>query len=154
MLENELRVCNYWTDLTLPPPNKRVTEVTVKFLNQVIYHLREVSMHLKWAKGKKKRRGSLSSESESSDNEVSDLSISSSEEELSSEDEDEESEEKKKSSKKKDRWEKSPKEPKDKEKSSSEPNVQSNIEDLAEHFKCLKLKLGERGGQMPQPLKT
>ena len=154
MLENELRVHNYWTDLTLPPPNERVTEVTVKFLNQVIYHLREVSMHLKWAKGKKKRRGSLSSESESSDNEVSDLSISSSEEELSSEDEDEESEEKKKSSKKKDRWEKSPKEPKDKEKSSSEPNVQSNIKDLAECFKCLKLKLGERGGQMPQPLKT
>ena len=103
MLENELRVHNYWTDLTLPPPNERVMEVTVKFLNQVIYHLREVSMHLKWAKGKKKRRGSLSSESESSDNEVSDLSISSSEEELSSEDEDEESEEKKKSSKKKDR---------------------------------------------------
>ena len=154
MLENELRVHNYWTDLTLPPPNERVMEVTVKFLNQVIYHLREVSMHLKWAKGKKKRRGSLSSESESSDNEVSDLSISSSEEELSSEDEDEESEEKKKSSKKKDRWEKSPKEPKDKEKSLSEPNVQSNIEDLAERFKRLELKLGERGGQMPQPLKT
>ncbi len=96
VLENELRACDYWTDLTLPPPNERVMEVAVKFLNRAIYHLREVSMHLKQAKGKKKRRGSLSSESESSDDEVSDLSVSSSEEELSSEDEDEESEEKKK----------------------------------------------------------
>src|SRR5258708_25749712 len=67
VLENELRACDYWTDLTLPPPNERVTEVTVKFLNRSIYHLREVSMCLKWVKGKKKRRGSLSSESEVSD---------------------------------------------------------------------------------------
>ena len=49
--------------------------------------------------------------------------------------------------------EKSAKELKDEEKPSSEPIVSLNIEDLAEHFKHLKLKLGERGGQSSQPPK-
>src|SRR5258707_14928306 len=40
VLENELRACDYWTDLTLLPLIERVIEVAVKFLNRAIYHLR------------------------------------------------------------------------------------------------------------------
>ena len=45
------------------------------------------------------------------------------------------------------------KEPKNEEGPSSDSHVQMNIEDLAEHFKHLKLKLGEHGGQQSQPPK-
>ncbi len=93
------------------------------------------------------------SKSKSSDNEVSDVYALSSEDKLLSDKDDDEPGERKKLSKKKshmERWEKSVKESKDKEKPSSEPTVTPNIEDLAEHFKWLELKLGERGGQLSQ----
>ena len=66
-------------DLMLPPPIKRVIEVVVKFLNRAIYQPRNVSLHSKWVKGKKKRCDSSQSESdsESSEDIVSDLLISS-----------------------------------------------------------------------------
>src|SRR6266436_154765 len=87
VLENKLRARDYWTDLTLPPPIKRVIEVAVKFLNQAIYQPRNVSSHSKWVKGKKKRRNSSQSESDSelSEDIVSDSSISSPEVSLTEE---------------------------------------------------------------------
>jgi len=112
---------------------------------------------LKWKSSKKKRRDSSLSESESSDDGASDSSASSSEDELSSDEDGDEPDEKKKSTKKKSRVEKckkSAKESKEEEKPSSEPIVTPNIEDLVERFKCLELKLGERGGQSSQPPKT
>ncbi len=139
VLENELRAHDYWTDLTLPLPIERVIEVAVKFLNRAIYHLRDVSLCLKWKSTKKKRCDSSLSESESSDEDG------------------DEPDEKKKSTKKKGRaekHEKSAKESKEEEKPSSEPIATPNIEDLAERFKHLELKLGERGGQLSQPPKT
>src|SRR5258708_18810260 len=157
VLENELRACNYWTDLTLPLPIEQVIEVAVKFLNRAIYHPRDVSLHSKWKSAKKKRCDSSLSESELSDDGASDLSTSSSEDELSSDKDEDEPDKKKKSTKKKSRvekCEKSAKESKEEEKPSSEPIVTPNIEDLAERFKHLELKLGERGGQLSQPPKT
>src|SRR6266436_2555890 len=156
VLENELRARDYWTDLTLPLLIEWVIEVAVKFLNRAIYHLRDVSLCLKWKSTKKKRCDSSLSESESSDNGASDSSASSSEDKLSSDEDGDEPDEKKKSTKKKGRaekHEKSAKESKEEEKPSSEPIATPNIEDLAECFKCLKLKLGERGGQLSQPPK-
>src|SRR5258705_9288055 len=156
VLENELRACDYWTDLTLPPPIEWVIEVAVKFLNKAIYHPRDVSSCSKWKSAKKKRHDSSLSESESSDNGASDSSASSSEDELSSDKDGDEPDEKKKSTKKKGRaekHEKSAKELKEEEKPSSEPIATPNIEDLAERFKHLELKLGERGGQSSQPPK-
>src|SRR5258708_20361585 len=93
VLENELRARDYWMDLTLPPPFKRVTEVAVKFLNRAIYQLRDVSSRLKWTRSKKKKRDSSYSESESLDDMASNSSVSSSEEEASSEEEHDELEE-------------------------------------------------------------
>ncbi len=156
MLENELRTHDYWTDLTLPLPIDQVIEVAVKFLNRAIYHPRDVSLHSKWKSSKKKRCNSSLSESESSDEGASNLSTLSLEDELSSDKDKDEPDKKKKSTKKKSQAEKckkSTKESKDEEKPSSEPIATPNIEDLAEHFKCLKLKLGERGGQSSQPPK-
>ena len=104
-----------------------------------------------------KRRDSSLSESESSDDGASDSSTSSSEDKLSSDEDKDEPDEKKKSTKKKGRvekHEKSAKELKEEEKPSSEPIATLNIEDLAEHFKHLELKLGERGRQSSQPPKT
>jgi len=156
VLENKLRAHDYWTDLTLPLPIEWVIEVAVKFLNRAIYHPRDVSSRSKWKSAKKKRHDSSLSESESSDDGASDSSASSSEDELSSDEDEDEPDEKKKSTKKKSRVEKckkSTKESKEEEKPSSEPIATPNIEDLAECFKCLELKLGERGGQLSQPPK-
>ena len=153
VLENELRARDYWTDLTLPPPMDRVAEVAEKFLDQAIYHPRDVSSRVKWKSSKKKKRDSSLSESESSDEEESDSSLSSTEDEVSSDEDEEEFEEKRKSKKKKsrvERREKSPKDSKEEEKPSSEPVATPNIEDLAERFKRLELKLGERAGQSSQ----
>ena len=153
ILENELRARDYWTDLTLPPPIDRVTEVAVKFLNRAIYQPRDVSLHSKWTRSKKKRKDSLSSESESSDEMASDSSASSKGEESSDDEDDDDTEERKKAGKKKSR-EKNAKEPKDEEKPATDQHVQTNIEDLADRFKRLELKLGERSGQQSQPPRT
>src|SRR5258708_12480569 len=56
VLENELRVRDYWTDLTLPLPADKVIEVAVKFLDHAIYQPRDVSSRLKWVMKKKKKR--------------------------------------------------------------------------------------------------
>ncbi len=101
VLENELRVHDYWTDLTLLLPMNRVNEVAVKFLDQAIYHLRDVSSYLKWKSSKKKRCNSSLSKSKSSDNEVSDVYALSSEDKLLSDKDDDEPGERKKLSKKK-----------------------------------------------------
>src|SRR5258708_1091296 len=162
VLENELRVRDYWTDLTLPLPADKVIEVAVKFLDHAIYQPRDVSSRLKWVMKKKKKRDSSDSDSESLDNGVSDLSESSVEEEESSDDDDDEVEERRKLAKKKgkeekkrvDRCEKGVKESKEEEKPPSDHPVQTNIDDLAEHFRHLKLKLGEWGGSQTQPPKT
>jgi len=148
-----LRARDYWTDLTLPPPIDRVTEVAVKFLNRAIYQPRDVSLRSKWTRSKKKRKDSSSSESESSDEMASDSSASSKGEESSDDEDDDDTEERKKAGKKKSR-EKNAKEPKDEEKPATDQHVQMNIEDLANHFKRLELKLGERSGQQSQPLRT
>ncbi len=153
MLENELRAHDYWTDLTLLPPIEWVIEVAVKFLNRAIYHPRDVSLHLKWKSTKKKRHDSSLSMSELSDDGPSNLSTLSSEDELLSDEDEDEPDEKKELTKKKsqaEKCEKSAKELKEEEKPPSEPIATPNIEDLAEHFKRLELKLGERGGQSSQ----
>ena len=163
VLENELRARDYWTDLTSPPPADRVIEVAVKFLDRAIYQPRDVSSRSKWImKKKKKRSDSSDSESESSDNGASDSSESSAEEEEESEEEDEDVEERRKSTKKKGREEKKrverrergTKESKEEEKPPTDHPTQTNIEDLAERFRRLELKLGERGGSQTQPSKT
>src|SRR5258705_10747449 len=154
----ELRWRGYWTDLRVPPPMARVIEVAVKFLNQAMYQPRDVSLRSKWVRGKK-RRDSLTSESELDDEET-DSSALSTEEESSSEDSDDGVEERKKNGKRKARVKKKVEEKKDKgakvtkeeEKSVVDQNGQSNIKDLAEHFKQLELRLGT--GQPSQPLKT
>src|SRR5258708_6054415 len=153
ILENELRVRDYWTDLTLPPPIDRVTEVAVKFLNRAIYQPRDVSLRSKWTRSKKKRKDSSSSESESSDEMASDSSASSKGEESSDDEDNDDTEERKKAGKKKSR-EKNAKEPKDEERPATDQHVQTNIEDLANRFKRLELKLGERSGQQSQPPRT
>ncbi len=145
-------------DLTLPPPMARVIEVAVKFLNRAMYQPRDISLRSKWVRGKK-RRDSLTSESELDDEET-DSSALSTEEESSSEDSDDGVEERKKNGKRKARVKKKVEEKKDKgakmtkeeEKSVVDQNGQSNIEDLAECFKQLKLRLGT--GQPSQPPKT
>ncbi len=160
VLENELRVRDFWTDLTLPPPAERVIEVAVKFLDHAIYQPRGVSSRGKWLKSKKKRKDSSESELELSEDEGSDSSASSSDEESSSEEEDDEIEERRKSSLKRSRSkkrglvrEKSARESKEEEKPPSDRHTQLNIDDLAEQFRRLELKLGERGGLQSQPSK-
>ncbi len=54
VLENELRMRDYWMDLMLPPPMDRVIEVAVKFLNRAMYQPRDVSPRSKWLKSRKK----------------------------------------------------------------------------------------------------
>src|SRR5260221_10614974 len=155
VLENELRVRDYWTDLTSPLPADKVIEVAVKFLDRVIYQPRDVSSRSKWVMKKKKKRDSSDSDSESSDNGASDLSELSVEEEESSDDDNDEVEERRKLVKKKgkeekkrvDRCEKGVKESKEEEKPPSDHPVQTNIDDLAEHFRCCKRLNSELGAQ-------
>ncbi len=155
VLETELRTRDYWTDLTLPLPMGRVIEVAVKFLNRAMYQPRDVDSRSKWMRSRRRKRDSLASASDSLDEAVTDSSASSVVEESSSEEDDDKIEERKKSGKKKSHVEKRVEEKKDKgvkeskeeEKPVVDQNVQSNIEDLADCFKCLKLKLGERTGQ-------
>ena len=162
VLEMELRTRDYWTDLTLPPPMGRVIEVAVKFLNRAMYQPRDVDSQSKWMRSRRKKRDSSASASDSLDEAVTDSLASSVVEELSSEEDDDEIEERKKSGKKKSHVEKRVEEKKDKgikelkeeEKPVVDQNVQSNIEDLADCFKRLELKLGERTGQQSQPPKT
>src|SRR5260221_4292964 len=162
VLENKLRARDYWTDLMSLPPADRVIEVAVKFLDCVIYQLRDVSSRSKWVMKKKRKRNSSDSDSESSDNGASDsLELSVEEEELSDEDDDE-VEERRKLAKKKgkeekkrvDRCKKGVKESKEEEKPPSDHLAQTNIDDLAECFRHLELKLGEWGGSQTQPPKT
>src|SRR5260221_12904196 len=84
---------------------------------------------------------------------ASDSSASSKGEESSDDEDDDDTKERKKAGKKKSR-EKNVKEPKDEEKPAMDQHVQMNIEDLADRFKCLELKLGERSGQQSQPPRT
>src|SRR5258708_5262554 len=161
VLENELRARDYWTDLMSLLPADRVIEVAVKFLDHAIYQLRDVSLRLKWVMKKKKKRDSSDSDSELLDNGVSDLSESSVEEEELSDEDNDEVEERKKLAKKKGKEEKKRvnrhkrgvKESKEEEKPLSDHLVHTNIDDLAECFRHLELKLGEWGGSQTQPPK-
>ena len=87
---------------------------------------------------------------------MSDSSILSPEVSLTDEEEDEPEERKKSRGKKGrgDKKDKSPKESRDEEKAPSELNTQTNIDDLAERFKRLELKLGKRDRQSSQPPKV
>ena len=102
-------------------------------------------MRSKQSRNRKKKKNVVESDSESDDD-------SSSNESSSSEDED--IDVKRRSSRKK--KDENIKESKSDEKPMAKPdtNVQSNIEDLAEHFKCLELKLGERSTREHQLQKS
>src|SRR5258705_1990906 len=49
VLENELRACNYWTDLTLPPPIEWVIEVAVKLRDRKSTRLNSSHLGISYA---------------------------------------------------------------------------------------------------------
>src|SRR5258708_7365489 len=144
-----------------------VIEVATKFLNQDVYQPRGYSLHSRSIRGRKKKRSLVDSDEESEVEESSGTSSESSDEESSDDEElvlkkkklrnrmredNSESESKRSSGRRKDvRRDEGLKEPRGKEKglTKSEPNIQSNIEDLAERFRQLELKLSKRSNQEP-----
>src|SRR5258708_38651601 len=112
----------------MPPSMNQVVEMAIKFLNRDAYQPWTASSHPKLTRGRSGRRDPPESDRESSD--------------------ESESERKRKSTRKRTKNsvnDKSPSETKDDVMASIKPdqNTQSNIEDLAEHFRHLELKLGE-----------
>ena len=156
VLENELRTKGLWVDLTLPPPMNRVIEVATKFLDRDAYLPRHIGKRAKSARDRKRRKNLVVSDEESSEDEDGSESSSSSAEEDSSSDEEEVEVKRKAKGKRGSSREDVPKESKSEEKTTakSDPNVQSNIDDLAERFKRLELQLGERGNRDAQAQKT
>ncbi len=160
-LEIELRTKNLWVDHTMPPSMNQVVETAIKFLNRDAYQPWTVSSRPKSTRGRSSRRDPPESDRESSDDTSDTSSSSSSSDEESSSDESE-SERKRKSTRKRTKNsvnDKSPSETKDDVTASIKPdqNTQSNIEDLAERFRRLELKLGERANrdsqtQNPRPV--
>ncbi len=148
VLEIELRNQNFWINLTLPLPMNRIIEVANKFLNQDIYQPRDVNLRGHLAKTRKWNRCLADSDDKGSvEDSSSESSSLPSEDESGSSDEEEvikpKSKGKRCDSPIKD--ESVLKESKAEEKAVKlDANVQSNIEDLAERFKRLELKLGER----------
>jgi len=113
------------TSLTMPPSMGRVTEVATKFLQRDAYVPRYKKTRPKSVKDRHKKY-SAESDDESSEDEPSDSSessSSSSEEDSSDDDE--------------------PPKP--------DLNAHSNIDDLAERFKRLELRLAEHGNRDAQP---
>jgi len=134
----------------LPPSMNQVIETATKFLNHDTYQPRDVTSRSKLTRGRKSRRDSAESDEDSSDdNSTIPSSSSSSDEELSS---DEDESERKRKSSRKGKKRSDEKETKENEKPSDkvDPPVQSNIEDLAERFRRLELKLGERANRDSQ----
>src|SRR5258708_8742065 len=117
----------------------------MKQLNQDTYQPRGISSHLKLIRGRKKKRSE--DEMDEGSDEDSDESMSSLEEENEAEMKKKLSGKKRKDVAKKESFKDSKK--KEKTPTKSDPNMQLNIEDLAECFKHLELKLGEQGNREP-----
>jgi len=134
----------------LPPPMQRVIEVATKILSRNIYQPRDVTLQSsKSTRDQKKRNDFAESDKESVDD-ISSISSSSS---ISNEESLYESERRKSNRKEKGSvQEDSPKETKDDKKSppKADQNTQSNVEDLAEHFRRLELQLSEREHREPR----
>ena len=148
-MEVKLRSKNLWTDLTSPLPMKEVIKVATKHLDRAAYHLRDVSLKGRLAREKRRRSKHVAdSDDESSEGlESESLSSSLDSEDGSSEDE-KESKEKTKVKKSGSVKEEGTTKERTEEKALPKPDtsIQLNMEDLAECFKQLKLKLGKCGG--------
>jgi len=133
----------------------RVVEVATKLLNHDAYTPRNTSRRSKFLKDRKAKRHVAESDDESSDNESSSSSSSSSssEEDSSSSDEDEPYTRTRLRGRKK-RMVREDVLEDAKNDEISDSNVQTNIDDLAERFKQLELKLGEHGNADPQMRNT
>ena len=133
------------------PPMSRVIEVAIKFLDCDAYLPQHIGRRAKSVRDRKKKKRSVESDEESSDDDSSSLSSSSQEEGSSSSDEDEPEVKKRLKGKRGSSRDDIPRESKNEEKPpTSDPNMHSNIDDLAEWFRRLELQLGERGNRDAQ----
>ncbi|SRR5258708_5350140 len=147
LLELELRSRELWTDQTLPPPMERVIEVATKHLECDSYQPRGRSLKTKSASlcGRHRCQEELEDEPEEDTDSESESSL----EEGESESSDDEEPMNGKARKKKGKGAKlngKAKEQKEEEQVPEKPDsaIQSNIEDLADRFKRLELKLIEQ----------
>ncbi len=144
LLELELRSRELWTNQTLPPSMERVIEVATKHLERDSYQPRGRGLKTKLASSCGRHRHQEESEDESEED--TDSESESLSEEGESESSDDEETTNRKARKKKGKGVKlnrKVKELKEEEQVPEKPNlaIQLNIEDLADRFKHLELKL-------------
>ena len=147
LLELELRSRELWTNQTLPPLMEQVIEVATKHLECDSYQPRGRGSKTKSASSHGRHRCQEESEDESEED--TDSETESSLEEGESELSDDDETMNRKARKKKGKGAKlngKAKEQKEEDQVPEKPDsaVQSNIEDLADRFKCLELKLIEQ----------
>src|SRR5258708_23557804 len=144
-VEVELKYQNYWVDLTFPPPMNRVVEVANKYLNQDLYQPRDAILRGRSGKSQSRHKHLVDSDESSTD---SSFESSSSYDDNESKSSNDERIPKRKSKGQRNGYSKEehvPKSSKVKEKTA----VKSpSIQDLAERFRLLELKLGEKGNNM------
>src|SRR5260221_6491976 len=158
LLELELRSRELWTDQTLPPSMERVIEVATKHLEHDLYQPRGRGSKTKSASSCGRHRHQEESEDESEEDTDSELEslLEEGESELSDDEETTNGKARKKKGKGV-KLNRKAKELKEEEQVPEKPDlaIQSNIEDLADRFKCLELKLIEQSQrQENQPSKA